>query len=845
MKKVIVFFIIFTTSLFSATPTWAASDNDTYVEFTINNDNYKSFVVGGRFEWYTEESDKSKSFHVGSWAGGFNWDDKYVVIKFKGCPDKLNFKYRAGNGTATGVKFFVKESEDGKSWSQEIWSSKRSDLTFAQVSNVQLQSSTRYIMLCYSGNFGAYFQNINVTKLENFEVSASVLDFGTTIKYYECAPQTISLEYANIGRNVTLSTDDSRFVVSPMNFSLDKGSCGEYGPITVTYLTDKQHDNDNAVLTVKDDEGRVLYVTLKGHTQNGEWRFDREDGNWIENPKWTYNGENTTHVPDPTDRVFIDKSVTISGHISIYKMEIEDEGSVIISPTGGLTVGTGGIIGATANNLILMAGTDGDLTGVTGYLRIDPACTEAMPSATVEMYSKSYADPQADAKDVIWQFTGTPVTKESALSALDVYGADAVVKSWSTAYQTWGTLKSTASLAPFSAYACTQSTSASGATFSHKGQLVKDSKQRTMSNTSSEDIYYIFANSYAAPIDLTSINMNETFQGNIDKTIYVYNTGTYRQAEDGAGSGDAPGQYTAIPVGNAAEIARMKGTKSVLIPSMQGFVLTCQPGQSGSFNFDYQSMVWNADYSSLGSTGVALKAIARGEQEVENVEDLTSIRLAMSLHNGGCYSELFMLERPNFSSEYDNGFDARLMDEEAELALFANINGDNYSFLSSDSVVGSYLGFNAGKDSIYTLRFAYSESTEPLYLIDLANDSVVVIEAGNCYTFAQSDACNNSLRFRIATENLLPESYWENNLPSVTPDVTTSITSADEACNIWQKDDNLFMTSDGPSMFVLFDMNGRLVEQASYCYTHKCSLSGLPSGVYVARTGNRLLKIVR
>ena len=124
--------------------------------------------------------------------GGFNWDDKYVDIHFTDVPDSIFFDYQAQAAT-TGVEFYVKEGSDESNLSQ-VWKSKESKgagVGFA------LKNSTRYVRLCYSGNFSGWFNNLKITaKYYKFVVNVD----GIAIKsesvkpYYSISVETPSKE---------------------------------------------------------------------------------------------------------------------------------------------------------------------------------------------------------------------------------------------------------------------------------------------------------------------------------------------------------------------------------------------------------------------------------------------------------------------------------------------------------------------------------------------------------------------------------------------------------------------------------------------------------------------------
>ena len=113
-----------------------------------------------------------------------------------------------------------------------------------------------------------------------------------------------------------------------------------------------------------------------------------EDYNWNNPNNW-----DLKKVPSIIDTAIIEASVNINNKAKCNNLIIDSSDAIVsILPAGGLTVGKDGISGASIDNLILKAGTEGVTEGQTGYLRISPEYTGEMPEATVEFYSIAYFD---------------------------------------------------------------------------------------------------------------------------------------------------------------------------------------------------------------------------------------------------------------------------------------------------------------------------------------------------------------------------------------------------------------------------------------------------------------------
>ena len=121
--------------------------------------------------------------HVGgggilSSSGGWDWDDKYVIIQLKDIPTTLTFSGDQ-SGAATQVVWYVATSENGSDYA-EIWSSanKPSNQT------LDLPESTKFVKICYSGNLEGWIYDVSIeAKYCTFKViSDGVIKITESIK---------------------------------------------------------------------------------------------------------------------------------------------------------------------------------------------------------------------------------------------------------------------------------------------------------------------------------------------------------------------------------------------------------------------------------------------------------------------------------------------------------------------------------------------------------------------------------------------------------------------------------------------------------------------------------------
>ena len=463
----------------------------------------------------------------------------------------------------------------------------------------------------------------------------------------------------------------------------------------------------------------------------------------LENNLWGVGANwNTGKVPSIKQSVLIEHDLLIAEEAAAYKFEIEEGVSVTIMPEGGLTVDAGGVIGASVENLTLKAGTEGGTKGQTGYLRISPEYTGAMPEATVELFSVGYYDYEDGSDNIAkWQFVGSPLASDDVM-AKTVY-TKSWVYSWNEAEDDWYNSRSKLTLKPFEGFLTTQRSSAAGALLTYTGQLVSNQGEVTI------DLAYsgegkglnVIANSFAAPIDMTKFEDSD-FQ-NVDTVICLFNTGSRMDIASIAGTKDidvnAPGQYLYIPVGSMMHMKRAFPTTPTTIAPMQGFCVQAN-GDGASITLDYDKLVYRGDYVENEIT--PLRAPSR-----KNSEE-TFGALQVSLFTNGWLDHLFLLEDENYSPMYESGLDARKR-MSGDLNVFAVESGSMLAVDATNSIGGTYIGVRTGEAKKYTFLFSHLNSEKELVLLDIEADEMIDITEGAEYTFYAEPNSVFTNRFQI------------------------------------------------------------------------------------------------
>lgn len=470
------------------------------------------------------------------------------------------------------------------------------------------------------------------------------------------------------------------------------------------------------------DVKRAQYI----YDGSGDGVGDAEFLKWEKADNWLLD-----ETPDIYGEAFIRHDVVISEKVSAYSMTIENESKVTVAPTGCLVIGAGGIIGATTENFKLEAASDGVNKGQTGSLMIDPAYTGAMPSATVELYSKAYFDMEAEERNNVgsYQYVGCPLAAGTAAKSVFT---QSWVYSWYESLGEWKNERKKLTLQPFVGYATSQYWDPNGLLIEQKGQLAtKDNVDLplTYTESSAEKGVNVLANSYTAPIDITKFE-DPDFSDGVEATIYLFNTGSKNDvaAHEGDMNGDAAGQYIAIPIHSAGAMSGAFQLPTV-IPSMQGFYV--KTNKNGTLKLNYQRLVWNGSHANT-----PLRAQA--------VEPVT---LCVSLSADGWSDKLYLLEDATYDATYENGYDARKM-MRGNLNVFAIEETDTIAVDATNSIIGTRVGVRTGEETAYTFSFSHVGADE-WALEDRETGMRTDISEGAQYTFFAAPNAVLADRFRI------------------------------------------------------------------------------------------------
>ncbi|WP_163629519.1 choice-of-anchor Q domain-containing protein [Paludibacter sp. 221] len=439
-------------------------------------------------------------------------------------------------------------------------------------------------------------------------------------------------------------------------------------------------------------------------------------------------------------------------------------------------------------------------------------------SATVEMFSVASVDtekPDTDSGKYKWQYMGVPVKGTAASASF----AGSYLRRWNesgtdeASNYYWTEMTGTDVMEPFAGYEVTSKTANRKYTF--RGELVNDDYSKTFTRTTGGKYegQHVISNPYTAGIDISKM----TFDGGLEETVYIYNTGSYADWKNNDGtsaSGVDPvvaGQFVSIPKNHA-------GTAGLLsnIPSMQGYLVKLEDGQdSGTLSFDY------ADVVGRNTAPQRVSPIL-----VNDSESLQKVYTIVDVLGDTSADRLWIFTEANSTRGYDNGWDGRKMFGGSQSTqIYASETDGNYQVNTVPDINNTLIGFAPATQGEYTLRFSHEnveETYNVFYLVDLQLGVVTDITAsGTEYKFTASGDGDMQKRFRIVTNAQ-----------------DTADSDNDNVLHIYTENRSVYAYNKGNSCgdLYLYDLSGRIIVSRKISPYGVTVISGYPlDGVYIVK----------
>jgi len=410
---------------------------------------------------------------------------------------------------------------------------------------------------------------------------------------------------------------------------------------------------------------------------------------------------------------------------------------------------------------------------------------------TVEMFSKA----AYDGTHYKWQFFGIPLHNLAAASP--TFDGGYVRKMNESDFPShWEQLTNTSGLAPFIGYEITQFNSKP---YVFQGQLEnKDYPVTTLPFTTTGVTYpgqSLIGNPYTAAIEISKI----VFGNKMFKTVYIYNTGSFADwnIKKGVEQIDSattisPGQYTAIPFALAGKFGLQHQ-----IPSMQAFLVKAMSKDA--------TATLSIPYSSVVADSVPQRS--KKQLSISTSEESCTI---INVKGSRFSDRMWLFTEPNCTHSFDNGWDGeKFLGSGLAPQIYAMEADGDYQVNSVDDINNTYLGFQAGEDSLYTLTFTHQNlelKYGNIYLVDSVGQQTVDITLdGSKYEFRSLPTDSIIKRFKIITS----------------PDISTKVTTPTLAItqlNLFSSNHTVYIDnkSDETGSLYLYDMTGRFIQKYNF-----------------------------
>ena len=598
-------------------------------------------------------------------------------------------------------------------------------------------------------------------------------------------------------------------------------------PITWTVIEGNKYAdfNEQGMLELYKN-GKIVVEATRGGTPNYEplkpirYEFEiqihtifvgTEDSNWHNPNNWTM-----CRLPYHTETVTIQAPAVLSAHDTIAGITFASNGSLHITSTGGLTVGTQGITGATTDgsNILIDNTPDG-----AGFLLISPDAPADNKHPYFTMNFTTRAFNEGVPRDETWQYMGAPGDDAQFKSIDDqtlIYHWDET-KGW-TPYTVNG------SLPTWQGYALTQSIQANQ-TYQITAQAIQGTKTIDLTYTSlGMKGDNLFVNSFTAPIDIAKFTTGDITGNWGYQTFYFFNTGSWNdwQGTNPNHTHDASsaGHYYAVPLFSAPYL---EGSQTI-VPPMQGVYVHTEEAPV-SITLNYEKHVWNGSAGNLPM---------RAPQKQS--PDFQRVRIQVSSDNSGA-DRMYIIQEPSTTRDYDNGYDGKNINAQGQVNIYTNEPFGKMEVSCANDIDSMYIGLRTGNDTHYTLTFG-AIAGDSLYLQDLENDSIIPLFNDEQYHFtAQPNTVNNS-RFLLLSH------------PRFAPNTSTPTTdiNGNTLAKIWSIGSTIYIANaPANSWATLYTVSGHLVLSTPIANTQSpatLDVSHLPQGVYILRLNNQVYKFI-
>lgn len=334
-----------------------------------------------------------------------------------------------------------------------------------------------------------------------------------------------------------------------------------------------------------------------------------------------------------------------------------------------------------------------------------------------------------------------------------------------------------------------------------------------------------------------------TFPTNFEKTVYIFNTGSFIDKYDAGGGstgyfGDQPGENIVIPINQAGQMVGGK-ILPTSIPSMQGFTIkfldgTYTHGTAAGGVFSSQYITDKTNPLTDGRNNDIQRSVKLEKD---------TCTLYIQLKNGDYYDEMLLMGYEGTKKGFDNGWDGKKeLNKARALSLFTieqeeDMTTSYYQISTMDDLDKTNLGIIIGDneelqskmDSKHELVLSGNNLDKfyyKIYLEDLKTGTLTDLLDGEVsYFFETETAGEIENRFRIVT------------VPQEITDVDHDTVSNDNI-EIYNLDKTIIINSSKElsGTVSLYDLTGRCVLTQDMDGNRQVSIkTDLNTGAYIVR----------
>lgn len=397
------------------------------------------------------------------------------------------------------------------------------------------------------------------------------------------------------------------------------------------------------------------------------------------------------------------------------------EGAQIVVEAGGvLTVSKGGTISAKDESIIIGA----DATNGAGSYLVDPSVTfNQQPKATVKMT----ANIGLQGGDYKWHRFAMPVTSlENAWGKNPNIGT--YLYGWDYENKDWKNMEGSTNMEPFKGYTVTTKNMAPGEMeFTFEGDLLGNVKSNIFTSIG----YGYFGNSYTGYI--LAKTMLADFQDieGVEGQVWMW---------------DAANQsYSGVSLTDLLKDRDLEPFQREIAP-MHTFILKTNSGKGATIDIDYIAAIWGNPRYGLVENPASAPARTKDTDDA-----FVGIKVISA---NGVVDRIRLTENAENSDMYENSVDATKYMNENSMNLYATVDGEDYTSLYTDNLLGKKLTLQTMDEVNYTLLVNDVIGSE-YALQDMLTGEIISLQAGKTYSFS-AQPNSTAERFQVVSARTMP-----------------------------------------------------------------------------------------